>query len=550
MRTQAACQEARDAVADPRSDALARARVAAHRSRCADCRAYAERIETTADAVRSAAGPGLDDIARARVTARLALAIDELATNNSQRQRSAGGGAWPRVAAAAGLAAVAAAVLIFYGLGHGRKERAPAERADRLAASPPPAVAAASSAPLTKAASRQSRGGSGADADFAPDLVKGRLEVPAGAVVRASVDRYTLLTVIGPAQLVVETVAPQTSLRLESGLLVGEYQHHPGGTLRVHSPGVTTTVVGTVFAVQVVGDGKSRVAVRRGAVLLQGRMETVRLRAGWSWSSGELARPVIPAALDEQFAAHAAARPEPAREPALRGNNPRPAALQPLLAQAIAALPEPAASPPPARPQAAQPGEPGAADKAKDNDKGKDKDKEVAPAGAPRPQSDAAVTADSLYAEAEAAMRASDRAAVRRLLSEVIRRFPKDGLADAALCELARQEQAAGQLAQARTYLDRLLAHGGEKELREPARYLRCRLDLDAHRDTEALACLGAFRRDFPASPHDAEVLALLIGLYQVRDDCQRALPLLDEYTRRYPRGPLDARARWTRCGR
>ena len=145
-------------------------------------------------------------------------------------------------------------------------------------------------------------------------------------------------------------------------------------------------------------------------------------------------------------------------------------------------------------------------------------------------------------------MRAGDRAAVRRHLTEVIRRFPRDGLADAALYELARREQADGQPAQARRYLEQLLGHDGEPELREPARYLRCRLELEVHHDAEALTCLGAFRRDFPSSPHDAEVLALLIGLYQVRDDCRRALPLLDEYTRRYPSGPLDARARRTRC--
>lgn len=530
MRTRAACQEARDAVGDPLADALTAARVAAHRSRCADCRAYAGRITATADAVRAAAGPGLDDIARARVTARLALAIDELATHNSQRQRRASGASWPRVAAAVGVAAVAAAALIFHGAGPRRS--APPSRSG---AAPSPAVAAGPIAPAPVPAVRRASGSPGGGADFAPELFKGRLEVPAGAVVRASVDRYTLLTVIGPAQLVVETVAPQTSLRLESGLLVGEYEHHPGGTLRVHSPGATTTVVGTLFAVQAIADGKSRVAVRRGAVLVQGSAETVRLRAGWSWASGEVAQPTIPAALDEQLTAHAAARPEPAREPAARADRPRLTGPRQALGAGGEEAPERAARPVPALAPAAVRGESGAAEAA---------------AGPPRAQPQAPATADSLYAEAEAAMRTGDRAAVRSRLLEVLRRFPGDGLADAALYELARREQADGQPAQARMYLDRMLAQDGAKELREPARYLRCRLDVDAHRDAEALTCLGAFRRDFPASPHDAEVLALLIGLYQVRDDCQRALPLLDEYTRRYPGGPLDARARRTRCGR
>jgi outer membrane protein assembly factor BamD (BamD/ComL family) len=527
MRTSAACQEARDEVAEPLGDELTRARIAAHRSRCAPCRAYAARLHTTADAVRAAAGPGLDDIARARVTARLALAIDELATHNWQRQRSPRRTSFAWSAAVAGVAAVAATILIVSGY------RSPA----RPPASPP----LATRAPVETGGSAPARSlaGARAGADRAPELSKGRLEVPAGAVVRATVDRYTALTVIGPAQLVVETVAPEVALRLESGLLVGEYEHHPGGTLRVHSPGATTTVVGTLFAVQALGGGRSRVAVRRGAVVVAGRGETVHLGAGWSWSSGEAARPELPVALDEQLTAHAAAQAGPAPEAAQRARRLRP--LAPLVPAGPAGA-ERAASPSSAQPPAASPEAPAVAAGARDEQ----------PAAAPAspPKSEAAATADSLYAEAEAAMRAGDRAAVQGRLTEVIRRFPQDGLAAAALYELARREQAAGQLAQARAHLDRLLAHEAAQELREPARYLRCRLELDAHRDADALACLDAFRRDFPASPHDAEVLALLIGLYQLRADCPRALPLLDEYLRRYPGGPLDASARRTRCAR
>ncbi|HRI51542.1 MAG TPA: FecR domain-containing protein, partial [Pseudomonadota bacterium] len=245
-------------------------------------------------------------------------------------------------------------------------------------------------------------------------------------------DRYTVLTVIGPAQLVVETVAPQSSLRLESGLLVGEYEHHPGGTLRVHSPGATTTVVGTLFAVQAVGADQSRVAVRRGAVVVEGRGQSVRLRAGWSWSSGEVARPEIPAALAEQLAAHAAHR-EPARDPALPGSRAHPLASP--LVQAGAVLLDPSASPTAERSPTAEPHAPGAASSETDAEKdpAKNTDKGAVAVEAPRPKAEAAAaTADSLYAEAEAAMRAGDRAAVRSRLTEVIRRFPRDGLADAA----------------------------------------------------------------------------------------------------------------------
>ena len=535
MRTRASCQEAQDAVAGPLSDAFAQARVAAHRSRCADCRAYADHIAATACAVRLAAGPGLDDIARARVTARLALALDDLATHNSLRQRRTGQPTWRRTAAAASLAAVAAAGLLFVYRHHGQPQplipKEPATAAlpaavpvpivEKLAPPPPPAV------PST-------------DFGFAARLVKGRLAVPAGTTVRASVDRYTRLTIVGPAQLSVESVAPQISLRLQSGLLLGEYEHHRGGTLRVNSPGATTVIVGTIFAVQATDDAASRVAVRRGVVQVQSRTETIHLHAGWSWASGEAARPEIPAALNEQLAAHEAARPESALKPAPFTSRVRPAGAQQAMVSAIASSPEPAAT------AAATPSATAA-----DRDPATTKEAQTAAAKplAAAPDTPPAATADSLYKEAEAAMRTGDRAAVRTYLTEVIRRFPRDGLADAALYELARREQAEGQPAQARWYLDKLLSHDGEKELREPARYLRCRLELDAHHDAEAIKCLGAFRSDFPVSLHDAEVLALLIGLYQTRSDCPRALPLLDEYSRRYPRGPLDTEARRRRCG-
>lgn len=302
MSTHAACQEARDAVAYLLADPLAQARVAAHRSRCAACRAYAGHVATTADAVRAAAGPGLDDLARARVTARLALALDELATRNSQRAQHRGPVVWRSVLAGAGVAAVAAVLL---GLTWHRQPvpKRPGETA--AAITRPPAVPAP--IPIKQPPAPPRTAASGGDSAAAAKIMAGRLTVPAGTTVRTFADRYTRLTIVGPAQLVVEAVAPQLSLRLESGLLLGEYEHHPGGTLLVHSPGATTTVVGTVFAVEATASGTSRVAVRRGAVLVHSDTETVRLGAGWSWASGESARPRIPTPLDEQLAAHATA---------------------------------------------------------------------------------------------------------------------------------------------------------------------------------------------------------------------------------------------------
>jgi hypothetical protein len=77
--------------------------------------------------------------------------------------------------------------------------------------------------------------------------------------------------------------------------------------------------------------------------------------------------------------------------------------------------------------------------------------------------------------------------------------------------------------------------------LREPAAYLRCRLDVDAKLD--AAPCFRAFRRDFATSAHDAEVLAWLVG-HASGSDCAAARVLADEYLRRYPDGAFAGHAR------
>jgi predicted Zn-dependent protease len=160
-------------------------------------------------------------------------------------------------------------------------------------------------------------------------------------------------------------------------------------------------------------------------------------------------------------------------------------------------------------------------------------------------------TADDVYARAEAAMRAGDRPTACALLTELVRRFPTHALADSALYELARLA-AAEQPERAHAYLDQLLARGIDPTLLEPARFLRCRLELDAGREAPAARCLDAFRRDFPSSSHDAEALAQLIGLAQARFDCRTTQSRIDEYLRRYPAGPFarEARERRARCDR
>src|SRR5262249_22059954 len=95
----------------------------------------------------------------------------------------------------------------------------------------------------------------------------------------------------------------------------------------------------------------------------------------------------------------------------------------------------------------------------------------------------------------------------------------------------------------ARRALDDLLARGHDPSLRELARYLRCRVDLAAH-DPQANACLAGLRRDYPRSPHDAEVLALLAAAAVARADCAAAAPLVAEYPARSPDGAYAATAR------
>src|SRR5262249_3352745 len=151
------------------------------------------------------------------------------------------------------------------------------------------------------------------------------------------------------------------------------------------------------------------------------------------------------------------------------------------------------------------------------------------PAATARPRS-----ADDVYAEAEAAMRRGDDARARVLLDLVARQFAADPLVDSALYDLARLAVRAREPARARAPVEERIARARDPALRGPPHYLQCRLAFDERRERVAAACLAAFRRDFPSSPHDAEALALLASLTQAAGDCARARPLLDEYLRRY----------------
>ncbi len=170
----------------------------------------------------------------------------------------------------------------------------------------------------------------------------------------------------------------------------------------------------------------------------------------------------------------------------------------------------------------------------------------VGPARAATAGSSAPATAAELYARAEAALRAGDRAGAEATWLELVDRFEGSASAASALYDLAtlarRREPAA-----ARRYLAQLLANAPPDALLEPAHYLACRLDTDAGANADAAACFTRFRALFPRSSHDAEILAWLAGHAERTTGCAAAEPLFREYLARYPTGPFAARA--TACG-
>jgi len=139
-------------------------------------------------------------------------------------------------------------------------------------------------------------------------------------------------------------------------------------------------------------------------------------------------------------------------------------------------------------------------------------------------------------------MKRGDQALGKRTLQELVDRFPDGEMASAARYEIARMAFAANDLAGARHALAGLPAADLTPALREPAHYLRCRVEAARGDRAGAAACLAEFRRSFPSSPHDAEALALLAS-YRFDEGCTAALPILEEYLLRYPDGPFAEQA-------
>lgn len=155
------------------------------------------------------------------------------------------------------------------------------------------------------------------------------------------------------------------------------------------------------------------------------------------------------------------------------------------------------------------------------------------------------MTADSLYTSAESSLAHGNPSAADRTLSQLLTSFPDSPLADQALYERARIAYQRHAYSDARAHLARL-AQLTSSALAEPGAYLTCRIAFETH-DSGAEPCLHAYRKSYPRSPHDLDVLGLLAELAYHDQQCAGAAPLVAELARRYPRSSL-ARAWTARC--
>jgi TolA-binding protein len=519
----------------------------------------------------AAAEPRLDDVTRARMLAgirqRLAEAAEEPLVVPT-RSRAA----W-FLGAAALVATAAVLVLVWRDmLGDGRRRGAAAAREERALIGPY----------LYEG-----------DAGYPLDQQVEALSLGANAVVRARLGDAGRITVRGPAALAVVEVtgggagdrgqpgrtSGLTRLRLDRGVLVVDYHREGGRALAIETADARVLVTGTLFAVEAMPGAPTRVSVYRGTVLVGASAEArIPVSAGQSWRVGEgAAGPVDPESQALMIEHDAAPRPPARASGVLRIEGAPRGAVAWLGEQRLGQTPLVARLD--AGPAALRIAAPGYRDvtlaaEVRDGEASSvahgltpeaPQDSRTAgptgpasaavsqvrpgrgPATAPAP-----LTAEDLYRAAEAAIARGARVEAQDLLQTLIARHPGDDLVDVALYELGRLAFDGGDLAAARRHVDQVLARDRDPVFREPAAYLRCRVDVAAGAVDGAIACLARFRQRYPGSPHDAAALALLAALHHGRGGCELAVPLLGEYLRRYATGPFatEAAERLQRCQR
>jgi predicted Zn-dependent protease len=212
---------------------------------------------------------------------------------------------------------------------------------------------------------------------------------------------------------------------------------------------------------------------------------------------------------------------------------PRPAAAAPPLPTRISATPVPA-TPVPVTPATPVPATPVPATPVPATPP-------LAPAPTPaRPSPTPAAppeTADSLYASAETALAHGDDAVAERLLGDLIARYPAAPVLDQALYERAQLAYHRHAYQDAQSALA-ALARISSTPLADPGAYLACRIDVETH-DSSAHACIVAYRRAYPGSPHDLDLLGWLIDEAMHDGGCTRAAPLIDELAKSHANAPL-----------
>ena len=140
------------------------------------------------------------------------------------------------------------------------------------------------------------------------------LDVPRGWLVRATLGEAIAVTVTGPARAWAEHAANdgRVVVHLEEGRLLASLEGGHGSRLAVVSPGAITEVVGTLFAVEVVGRA-SRVAVAHGRVAVnaapmgvaaQDQASPREVGGGQSWLTERPQEDGIDPALAEALSEH------------------------------------------------------------------------------------------------------------------------------------------------------------------------------------------------------------------------------------------------------
>jgi hypothetical protein len=386
---------------------------------------------------------------------------------------------------------------------------------------------------------------------------------------------------VGPARLdVVESNEQTTTVSLRSGRLLAELEGGHGHSLRIEAPGATIEIVGTLFAVDVRG-AVTCVSVAHGRVRMITFSRVLVIDGGNTACSDTPIEHAIAATMRDALAHHAAtlALSEPSSQPASApptlpsappappappapsisvpaapgpgpgpvprprpGRGPTPVShparvhVEPPTAIAttdepIAAIPE-APAPTPAPIPAPAPFTPPPPPPTPS----------PTPTAAPNPQPP---TAAELYRAAEAALAKRDLATADRALAKIVDNLPTSSLVDQALYERARIAYDRHAWGDARHDLDRL-ATIPTSPLLEPGAFLACRIAIAAT-DVRADACLTAYRATYPHSPHDLDVLGLLVDRAFHAGGCARAAPLVDELTRLYQATTL-AHGWRTRC--